>query len=87
MRMPHLNLSPATMSNSYGHYLLVRLQAVPEVAPILEYFLTVRGSEQDETIRTRLEPFRAQLTALGEALAAYKSSRDGSCGRGASKPG
>ncbi len=32
------------MSNNYGPYLLIRLQAVPMVTPILEYFLTVRGA-------------------------------------------
>jgi hypothetical protein len=159
--MPHVNLSPLTLTQTYGHYLLVRLKAVPEVAHVLEYFQSVvdafqgaikahqdavmarhaatavrdfhndrmdaetrilaftilgrvrnnraapifrhyfaRGysevlqtpildqrrrshvllekleAERDEVIHARLEPFRAQLQALEEALAAFEQTRD-----------
>lgn len=64
MRMPHLNLSPVTMSNTYGHYLLVRLQAVPEVAEVLTYFVTVRTD-----IKTAIDAYNEAVLARQAAIA------------------
>ena len=42
MRMPHVNLSPVTLVETFGFYLLIRLQAVAELAHVLELFTGVR---------------------------------------------
>ena len=52
MRMPHVNLSPVTLVETFGFYLLIRLQAVAELAHVLEFFTGVRQPMIDAMMDT-----------------------------------
>lgn len=44
MRMPHMNLSPVTLSEAFGFYLLIRLRAVAALGHIHDYFQRVEDA-------------------------------------------
>ena len=62
MRMPSMNISPVRMLRNYGEYLMVRLEAVPEVAWILESF------------RQMTTPYEAALQAYEDAARARRAA-------------
>ena len=71
MRMPHVNLSPVTLVETFGFYLLIRLQAVAELAHVLEFFTGVRQPMIDA-----IEAHKAAVMARRAAVAVRDHEND-----------